>query len=253
MAEVKLNRTIVNTFKVLDVIANSSSPIGVSKISEDSTLPKTTVFRITETLAALNLISENTSQEYKLGKGFLKYVDQTKSQNDLVNIAKPFLVEFASKTKETINLGILYNQEVIYLTSIKGERFTLQVDLLPIAPLYCSSLGKIFLSTFSDKEFDDYVKKAEFKRNTVNTIVDPDELKNEIIKVRSEQLAYDREEAEYGLTCIANPIKKGSKVIAAISVSGPTSRLRARGMDKLVSQLKNTANKINQAISKSTF
>lgn len=253
MAEIKLNRTIVNTFKILDAIANSSNPIGVSKISKISTLPKTTVFRITETLAALNLLRENKSQEYKLGNGFLKYVDQTKSQNDLVDVAKPFLEKFASKIKETINLGILYNQEVIYLTSVQGGRFTLQVNLLPVAPLYCSSLGKIFLSTFSDKEFKDYISRANLKRNTVNTIVNADKLRNEINKVKEERLAYDREEVEYGLTCIAHPIEKGSNVIAAISVSGPSSRLKARGIDKIVQQLKKTAEEIDQAISKNTL
>ena len=150
---------------------------------------------------------------------------------------------------ETINLGILYNNEVIYLKSIRGERFTFRVQLLPVAPLYNSSLGKIFLSTFSNEALEDYIHKTIFEKNTINTIVDIDAFKEEINKVKKQNIAYDNEEAEYGLTCVALPITKSNKVIAAISVSGPTSRLKIKGLNKIIQALQNTADNINHAIS----
>lgn len=249
MVSIKPNQSVINSFKILEAISNSSSYIGVSQLSKETSLPKTTVFRLLETLHYLGLIKQNDNQEYTLGRAFLKYIDKVKNQEDLVSISTPFLKEFASTVGETINLGILYNNEVIYLKSIRGERFTFRVQLLPVAPLYNSSLGKIFLSTFSNEALEDYIHKNIFEKNTINTIVDIDAFKEEINKVKKQNIAYDNEEAEYGLTCVALPIIKSNKVIAAISVSGPTSRLKIKGLNKIIQALQNTADNINHAIS----
>ncbi|MBE5067808.1 IclR family transcriptional regulator [Ligilactobacillus salivarius] len=249
MVSIKPNQSVINSFKILEAISNSSSYIGVSQLSKETSLPKTTVFRLLETLHYLGLIKQNDNQEYTLGRAFLKYIDKVKNQEDLVSISTPFLKEFASTVGETINLGILYNNEVIYLKSIRGERFTFRVQLLPVAPLYNSSLGKIFLSTFSNEALEDYIHKTIFEKNTINTIVDIDAFKEEINKVKKQNIAYDNEEAEYGLTCVALPIIKSNKVIAAISVSGPTSRLKIKGLNKIIQALQNTADNINHAIS----
>lgn len=249
MVSIKPNQSVINSFKILEAISNSSSYIGVSQLSKETSLPKTTVFRLLETLHYLGLIKQNDNQEYTLGRAFLKYIDKVKNQEDLVSISTPFLKEFASTVGETINLGILYNNEVIYLKSIRGERFTFRVQLLPVAPLYNSSLGKIFLSTFSNETLEDYIHKTIFEKNTINTIVDIDAFKEEINKVKKQNIAYDNEEAEYGLTCVALPIIKSNKVIAAISVSGPTSRLKIKGLNKIIQALQNTADNINHAIS----
>ena len=249
MVSIKPNQSVINSFKILEAISNSSSYIGVSQLSKETSLPKTTVFRLLETLHYLGLIKQNDNQEYTLGRAFLKYIDKVKNQEDLVSISTPFLKEFASTVGETINLGILYNNEVIYLKSIRGERFTFRVQLLPVAPLYNSSLGKIFLSTFSNEALEDYIHKTIFEKNTINTIVDIDAFKEEINKLKKQNIAYDNEEAEYGLTCVALPIIKSNKVIAAISVSGPTSRLKIKGLNKIIQALQNTADNINHAIS----
>ena len=249
MASVKPNQSVINSFKILEAISSSASYVGVSQLSKKTSLPKTTVFRLLETLHYLGLVKQNDKQEYMLGRAFLKYIDRVKNQEDLVSVSAPFLKEFASEIGETINLGILYNDEVIYLKSIRGERFTFRVQLLPVAPLYNSSLGKIFLSTLSNEALEDYINKTDFEKTTINTIVDIDKFKEEINKVKEQNIAYDNEEAEYGLTCVALPITKSNKVIAAISVSGPTSRLKIKGLNKIIQTLQDTADSINHAIS----
>lgn len=128
MVSIKPNQSVINSFKILEAISNSSSYIGVSQLSKETSLPKTTVFRLLETLHYLGLIKQNDNQEYTLGRAFLKYIDKVKNQEDLVSISTPFLKEFASTVGETINLGILYNNEVIYLKSIRGERLHLEFN-----------------------------------------------------------------------------------------------------------------------------
>lgn len=244
----ELNKTVINTFKIIDVIANAKDSVGISNLSVAVSLPKTTVFRLISTLKYLNIIFEDKDKKYSLGSTFLKYVNRVKSKNSLVEIALPFMNQFSKKIKETINLGILYNSQVVYLKSIEGENFSLQVKLMPVAPLYCSSMGKIFLATFSEKQLTHYFATCNLDKKTVNTINNETVLRKEVLAVKKEKIAYDNEEAEYGLSCIAVPITKCNKVVAAISVSGPTSRIQVRGLKQIKMELKNTAQKIIKSL-----
>lgn len=248
LTENKINKTIANTFNIIDVIANANAKIGVSELSRKAHLPKTTVFRLLDSLEQLKIVNKNDDQEYNLGSFFYKFVAQAKNKNDLVQIALPFMKEFAKKTGETINLGILYNSEVVYLKSITGKYFSLQVKLIPVAPLYCSSIGKLFLSTFSTDKLSAYLKNVDLKKMTVNTITEIRSLKKELNQIKQQHFSYDREESEYGLSCIALPIIRKKRIVAAISVSGPTARMKVYGFKKIKTSLKLTAEKINMSM-----
>lgn len=248
LTENKINKTIANTFNIIDVIANANAKIGVSELSREAHLPKTTVFRLLDSLEQLKIVNKNDDQEYNLGSFFYKFVAQAKNKNDLIQIALPFMKEFAKKTGETINLGILYNSEVVYLKSITGKYFSLQVKLIPVAPLYCSSIGKLFLSTFSPDKLSAYLKNVDLKKMTVNTITEIRSLKKELNQIKRQQFSYDHEESEYGLSCIALPILRKKRIVAAVSVSGPTARMKMYGFKKIKTSLKLTVEKINMSM-----
>lgn len=232
-AKQNLNKTVLHIFKILDAINASNSPQGVSELTRVTGLPKTTVFRLLTTLEHIHAVEANSIQEYKLGSKLIEYSKSASNQNSLVQIVKPFMKKYVAEQHENVNLGILYEDQVLYLHSEEGDHFNLQVNLAPIAPLYCSSMGKLFLSEFSEKQFDKYLAKEALHRRTINTLNTPEKLKQEVQKVKEAGISYDNEEYEYGLTCIAVPIIQAGKIIAAVSVSGPTSRLKVRGWDNV--------------------
>lgn len=249
MEDLNLNKSIVNAFKIIDQISNSNSKIGVSELSRLTKIPKTNIFRLTHTLEELGIITSDEFQKYSLGNKFLSYVDKTKAKNSIVEVAEPFMHEFSSKVKEGINLGIMYeHSEVVYLKRVRGDFFQVQVDLIPVSPLYCSSVGKIFLSGFSNAQIDSYFENTSFVKRTVNTITDKAEMMNQLEEIRKKHVSYDREEYEYGLSCISVPIYHRGKVVAGISVSGPTSRLKVRGIDTIKAELINTGKMISKAL-----
>lgn len=233
----KLNKTVLHVFKILNVIANSNESIGISDLAHSTNLPKTTVFRLLNTLEYVGAVDKDTHQQYAIGPQIIAFSKNVEKQNSLIQIATPYMEKFAKETKENINLSILYNNQVLYLHAEQGEKFSLQVNLLPVAPLYCSSSGKIFLSDFSNEQLTVYFEKTQLQKRTVNTIVDIKELKQEIREIGIKHIAYDNEEYEYGLSCIAVPIYQNNKLIASASVSGPTSRLKVRGLEKIRSSI----------------
>jgi len=93
------------------------------------------------------------------------------------------------------------------------------------APLHLTSLGKLFLAADNPQKIRDYAKRTGLPGKTPHSLTSLTALEKEIDKVRRHGIAFDDEEAELGLKCVAAPIHddEGS-VIAALSVSAPADR-----------------------------
>lgn len=234
------------TFEIIDYIYKCNSEVGVSQISQDLNIPKATAFRILSTVSKWGYIEKTEdSEKYILGKSFIKLGSKVSSETDIAVIAAPFINELAKVVGESINLGILYEGEILTIYNAKGEDFYLISKLIPVSPLNCSSMGKLYLSKLSTDELNEYFNSNKPQIRTINSVSNLEgflKLKEEIER---EGISFDREEYEYGLTCIAAPIKDtNGNLIAAISVSGPTTRLQYKGIDSLKKKITNTANSI---------
>jgi IclR family KDG regulon transcriptional repressor len=237
--------------EIIEYMYERGGEIGISQISKDLNLPKATVFRILATLKKWDYVEKTEDlDKYMLGKSFIKVGSKVSSETTIASIAVPLINKLAKKIGESINLGILHNSEVVTVYNTKGEDFYLISNLIPVFPLNCSAMGKLFLLQFSDKELKEYFNSNKPEVRTVNSIADLEgflKLKKEIER---EGVSYDREEYEYGLSCIAAPIYDANKnIIAAISISGPTTRLRYKGTDKLKDLLVLTTEEVSKIYS----
>ncbi|WP_456298130.1 IclR family transcriptional regulator [Aminipila terrae] len=178
----------------------------------------------------------------------MEYSEKVKSEISLNTIAKPFMTEAAERTGEFINLGILCEDTVVTILNVNGERSALVSRLIPVCPLHCSSMGKIFLSSQTEEEIKEYFRK-HFQKRTQYTIATYNEFIQEKDKIVSSGVSYDNEEYEYGLGCIAAPLYScEDKIIGAISVSGPLSRMKIKGMDSIENCIREAANQINEKL-----
>lgn len=111
-------------------------------------------------------------------------------------------------------------------------------------------MGKLFLSQFSDKDLKEYFGSNKPETRTVNSVADLEEFLKLKKGIERDGVSYDREEYEYGLSCIAAPIYDTNKnIIAAISISGPTTRLKYKGNDNLKELLVLTTEEISKIYS----
>lgn len=233
--------------QILEILYENDEAIGVTEISNKLGLSKSTIFRILYTLRQRELIDKDErSEKYKLGFNFIKYGEKVKSEMDLQRVSSIYMESLANKFGESVNLGIRHESSVVIIKTVEGEKSVLTSKLIPVCPLHCSSLGKLFLSQYSEEDLIQYFNSQWLPELTVNTITDYEKFEFEREKILEENVAYDREEYEYGLTCIASPIiKENGEFIAAISISGPTARLEVKGMEKIISELKSIAKEIS--------
>ena len=154
--------------------------------------------------------------------------------NDISEIAYPHMKRLADVSQENVNLGVLYENRVLYLNKIKSpHNLKLDAPIGKMDPLHCTGLGKALLAGFTDKEMKAYLASTELTKYTRKTIVEPDMLSEHIRKVTEEGVAFDLEELDKGVHCIAAPIyDHENRTIAAISISAPSARMAPKSIRK---------------------
>jgi DNA-binding IclR family transcriptional regulator len=126
-------------------------------------------------------------------------------------------------THETVQLAVLDGANVVYIEILSGHRKVPSPSRRGgRMPAYCTAVGKVLLA-FSEQARETLpTPDVRLPARTPNTITDVPTLINELHEVRRTGLAFDREEAAVGLTCVAAPVLvSGGKVLAALSVSMP--------------------------------
>jgi DNA-binding IclR family transcriptional regulator len=166
---------------------------------------------------------------------------------DLRDASLPFLEELFELTHETIHLGVLDGNEVLYFVKIVGYKaFAIPTRTGGRWPVYASALGKALLA-FGPGDPLQVLPSAGLKPLTPYTIIDPQRLKRELAIVRRVGTAIESQEAVLGNACVAAPIfDSAGHLVAAVSVSGPPLRLRPAQRAPIV---RRTAAKITQRIS----
>lgn len=241
-------QSILNATNILDLLSENTI-MGISDISRKLELPKTTVFRVIKTLEAADLVIQTNNDLYALGYKILKYKYGVDEDHNLIKHSKAALSKMADKFGETVNLAVHRAEKSIVIYSQEGEDYTLNPKVAPDSELYCSATGKIFLCEMYDNKIQAYYAQDQNKR-TINTIVSYNDFLKEKNKILKSKISYDYEEYEYGLSCIATPIIVKGELIAALGISGPTTRLKHKGYKRLERGLLETAKDIEESISK---
>ncbi|MPY81324.1 MAG: IclR family transcriptional regulator, partial [Actinophytocola sp.] len=148
-------------------------------------------------------------------------------QRGLVDAARPHLADLREATRNTVHLAVLEGSEVVYLDILRGpDAPTLPSRVGGRFPAHATGVGKAILA-FSDHEAVARVIDAGLHRVGRRTITSPAVLRRQLAKIRTEGVAFDREESGIGVVCVASPlIDAKGRAVAAISLSGWSNRVR---------------------------
>jgi IclR family transcriptional regulator, acetate operon repressor len=227
-------RSVTRAIRTLELIADAGE-LGVSELGRRLGVHKATASRLAATLADRGLIERDPDTErYRLGFGLIRLAGAAMAGLDLVRTARPVLEDLADRTRETVNLGVLSGDEVIYVDQATGARSIVSVSWVGRrTPLHCTASGKVLLA-FGDEAERDRLLAEPLSRETARTIADVGELREQLEQVRSRGFAQTQEELEDGLNAVAAPVRQADgRTVAALSVSGPAFRMRAIDLPRL--------------------
>jgi DNA-binding IclR family transcriptional regulator len=221
-------QSVRRALRALELISEHGE-LGVTELGRKLDVHKATASRLIATLAERGFVERDPiSEKYRLGFGLISLAGAAVGGNDLVRAARPILDDLAERTHETVNLGVLSGESVVYIDQVTGTRSIVSVSWVgQRTPLHCTSNGKVLLAYATDAERERMLA-APLTRLTSRTITDLRKLRAQLAEVRARGYAQTLEELEEGLNAVAAPVRgMGGDVVAALSVSGPAFRMRA--------------------------
>ncbi len=245
-------RVIERTLSVLNLLSKKM-PLNLTQISNELNMNNSTVFRILKTLESYSFVTlDDKTKEYRLGLRCLELAGDYYDRDDLRRIAIDELKQLRDATGESVHLGILDNMEVLYIEKLQGLH---AIGLMASAlgrrsPTYCTGLGKVLIAYEDHEKVYSYFNQHKMERYTSSTIQTVDDLISQLEIIKKDGYALDLEEHEPEVYCVGAPIIDGDgKVIAALSVSGPRSRMAEIQDDrKLIDITINAAQKISKKL-----
>jgi DNA-binding IclR family transcriptional regulator len=185
------------------------------------------------------LIERTPENRYRLGMKLYELGNRAVEQVDLRTRVHPYFRRLAAHVGETVHLSVLQKTSIVYLDKVEpNRRVCVSSKTGTSNPVYCTSMGKAMLAFQPPEVIEQIVSKIRFVRYTHKTIMSREALMKALERVRRRGYAIDDQEIEAGVRCVGAPIfDEHRRAIAAVSVSGPTSRITAPNMPDIAEHL----------------
>jgi DNA-binding IclR family transcriptional regulator len=242
-------QSVTRAVRALELIAEAGS-LGVTELGRRLDVHKATASRLVSTLAERGLVERDpVTEKYRLGFGLIRLASAAMASLDLVRASHPILEELAERTRETVNLGVLSGDAVVYVDQVSGTRAIVSVSWVGRrTPLHCTSNGKVLLAHLTPAERDRLLARP-LERATPATIVDPGVLTSQLQEIKVRGYAQTLEELEEGLNAVAAPVRQANgEVVSALSVSGPAFRMRPLDLPRIARLTVEAANAVSRRL-----
>ena len=209
---------------LLELLARAGGRLGLTELAERSGLPLGTVHRLLATLGAAGYVRQDGDRRYALGTALLPLGDA--ATRLLGGWAQPFLVRLVEVGGETANLAVLEDDRVLYLAQAPGRhRMRMFTEVGRRVLPHTTAVGKVIMAWQDEVQVRRVLARLGLPAHTPRSITTASAFLFELARVRREGWAMDDEEEEEGVRCLSVPVGPGVTAVAALSVSGPASRL----------------------------
>ncbi|WP_275789246.1 IclR family transcriptional regulator [Pararhizobium gei] len=242
--------TLGKALSVLELVVTSPVPVRFSDILPLSGQPRGTLHRQLSHLVEEGLLIQGNDLCYEPGLRLLKFACRAWSGNQFRAVAASHLRRLHEQTGETVHLGVLCGVEIIYVDKVESRQTVgMQSQIGNASPLYCTGLGKAALSVLPQGKLAETLGQISFHRFTPNTHLSAVALQQDLDEVRKRGYAFDREEHEAEIRCVAAPVYDADLgLIGGISVSGPAYRLTMEQLEAWAEPVRRAARTICEEI-----
>jgi DNA-binding IclR family transcriptional regulator len=243
-----VTRSVARALSILQAFDETRLELGVTEISQLTSIDKSTVYRLLSNLQQGGLIEQDPdTTKYYLGFDLVRLAGLALHRLELPRIARPHLRELARLSQETVNLSMVTDDDkIINIEGVTSPRMVRNVGWIGREmPIHAVSGGKVMMAHLPDRRVDRILARG-LARFTERTITDPAQLLEELDKIRQLGYGVAQEELETGLSAVAAPIwNHEGQVAAIISVSGPSFRLPQERLVELGIATKQEADSIS--------
>ncbi|MCI8726226.1 MAG: IclR family transcriptional regulator [Hungatella sp.] len=245
------------TLSVLEYMILKQEPVRLLDIAKDLRMTNTTATRYLNTLMNKGYVEQNPSTlMYSATFKIVALANHLSNHRDLKQIARPYLEQLTRIFGESTNIAVEQNMSSVYIDVIRETNSSLMAIQYVgnAAPMHCTGNGKLLLLNYSDEELEQFIMKKGLPRFTENTYVTKESLKQELERIRQRGYAYDEEERELGIRCLAFPVFDArGRIIAGMSVTGPKGRMKDEILDKRLEDFRQIALEVSRKLGYQAF
>jgi DNA-binding IclR family transcriptional regulator len=252
VSELQQPRAISIAFAVIDVVA-STPDVGPSAVARQVGIAKSTASATLRALASQGVLEHTGQGRYRLGLRMFEYGHLALTQVSLFEVGVPVLERLRDRVRDLVQLAVPVGAEVLYLDRLEAQTLDTRFhdETWRRLPGYASSSGRA-IAAFNSV-FAEAILTAEHPRWTRYTVVEQQTLLNIVADVRKLGYAVTQDELQEGIASVAAPViltsGSTSRAIAAVSVVGPSDRLRREGFAALASHVRRAADEIGTRLS----
>ena len=240
------NNILVKGLSIVEYISKQSHRVTTQEISLELGIPSATAFRILQTLKALGYVAQNRNKQYMLTYKMLEISSNASMQDNLIDRLLPFMNYFAQQKNCQVGLSVFYEQSIIHLANvgkyiIYNDKYALPGTVLPA---YCTAAGKVFLSQMPDDELQEWIRGRNLIPYTSHTIIDPDELLEQIRLTRRQGYGIVISELYDFVACLSIPVvDQEDQVVGALNFSTKPDDFDAVNNEKFIADVKDVIQK----------
>ena len=242
-----MDSTLLKGFRVMECLAQSEAPRGVTDLARELEMTKSNVHRTLQTLVAAGYARMNGSA-YECTLKLFELASLILGRVDVRQVAEPFMHSLAETTRETIHLSVLDRAEVIYLHKIESPQPVRAYSTIGgRAPAHCVASGKALLAYQEDEGLRHCSDPLTvYTPRTIKTLA---QLRKELEQIRIQGFAVNRGEWRDSVCGLAAIVHDGiGRPIAAIGISGPSQRLDANVLRRYSEVVVDTARMLSRAL-----
>lgn len=248
------NKSLEKALRILIRLGEHSPDMALTEIASSLRLNKATVLRLLRTLQKFRLVElQPHNKRYRLGLKFHELGARSLFKRSLQLEARPFLLELARRSKETVILAVPGAGGVICLdrADAPGSILTVRTLIGELLPAHCHAAGKAILAFLPERQAYNVVFRNGAKLYTPYTLGSTRQLKIVLDQVRRYGYATDQQEFEMGLSGVAAPVLfHGGPVIAALGMAGPTLRFVGASLDRRIILVTDFAARLSKTLSR---
>lgn len=222
------NQPLDRALAVLEAVVAAARPVSITEVAQACELPLPTVHRLVAQAEERGLVKRVLgTRKVVVGFRLLRLGFDAVKASIRADLPHQVLTSLADRLGEHCQLGVRDQNSVVYVDAVKATRSQgLHFEPGRRSPIYCTSIGKLFLAEMDAGEFEWWLAHTELSPLTPNTITKPEALQKAVRAVRRNGWATSNEEVAAGVVGCAVPVRdKAGKMVAGLGISVPSARV----------------------------
>jgi IclR family transcriptional regulator, KDG regulon repressor len=246
-----MNQSVIKALKLLELFNEDVEELSLKEIADEGNIPKPTAYRLLSSLEYSGYIARTNEVQggkYQLGLKLLELGNLVANRLEVREVALPLMQQLAKEINEVIHLVIVNQNKATYIEKVESSRaLRLYTKIGKSVPLYIGSGPKLLLAFLPEEKQQQIIHQSRLI--SIQRPINKEELVKELQQIKADGFAYSIAEQDEDTTGISYPIYNYKrKVVAALAVSGLSSRFTGDNLQRIKHKSSTSAENISKQL-----